>query len=118
MEQSTRFCPPYALAIRPLRCHLCPEIRREPAWLSPASCRCRSILRCHPPAVACKRASGGSQLTCISKTPLGGRKVKVKPRKRLRAGTRYTVKLSRDVEDLGANQLPSASRKWSFRTGR
>jgi hypothetical protein len=46
----------------------------------------------------------------------GGKKLQVKPRKKLRAGTRYTVQLSRDVVDLGANQLPSASRKWSFRT--
>ena len=47
-----------------------------------------------------------------------GRKLQIKPSKRLRAGTRYTVRLSRDVEDLGANQLPSSARTWSFRTGR
>jgi hypothetical protein len=47
-----------------------------------------------------------------------GRKLQLKPRKRLRAGARYTVRLSRDVEDLGANQLATSARTWSFRTGR
>jgi hypothetical protein len=48
----------------------------------------------------------------------GGRKLVITPRKRLRAGARYTVRLSRDIADLGGNGLPSASRTWSFRTGR
>ncbi len=48
----------------------------------------------------------------------GGRKLQIKPRKRLRAGVRYTVRLSRDIEDLGANQLATSSRTWSFRTRR
>lgn len=47
----------------------------------------------------------------------GGRKLQIKPRKRLRAGARYTVRLSRDIEDLGANQLATSARSWSFRTG-
>jgi hypothetical protein len=46
-----------------------------------------------------------------------GRKLQLKPTKRLRAGTRYTVRLSRDLEDLGANQLTTSARTWSFRTG-
>ncbi len=47
-----------------------------------------------------------------------GRKLVVKPRKRLKAGTRYTIRISRDVEDLGANQLSTGARTWSFRTAR
>ena len=46
-----------------------------------------------------------------------GRKLQIKPKHRLRSGARYIVRISRDVEDLGANQLPTASRSWSFRTG-
>jgi hypothetical protein len=46
-----------------------------------------------------------------------GRKLQIKPSKRLRAGARYTVRLSRDIEDLGANQLAKSARTWSFRTG-
>lgn len=47
----------------------------------------------------------------------GGRKLVVKPRKELKAGTSYTIRISRDVEDLGANQLSAAARTWSFKTG-
>jgi hypothetical protein len=47
-----------------------------------------------------------------------GSKLVVKPRKGLKAHTNYRVRISRDVEDLGANQLSNASRTWSFRTTR
>ena len=46
------------------------------------------------------------------------RKLRIKPRTRLRAGARYTVRLSNDIRDLGANALPKSSRSWSFRTRR
>ncbi|MEA2427628.1 MAG: hypothetical protein QOF37_1256 [Thermoleophilaceae bacterium] len=51
-------------------------------------------------------------------TLTSGRKLVITPRKPLRAGARYTVRLSRDIADLGGNDLPNASRTWSFRTGR
>jgi hypothetical protein len=35
------------------------------------------VLRCSPPATTCKRLSDGRRLSCSSKTPLGGRRVKV-----------------------------------------
>jgi hypothetical protein len=35
------------------------------------------VLRCSPPATTCKRVGDGHKLTCNSKTPLGGRRVKV-----------------------------------------
>jgi hypothetical protein len=44
-----------------------------------------------------------------------GRKLKIVPRKRLHRGTRYSVRLSRDVADLGGNVLPAGARTWSFR---
>jgi hypothetical protein len=47
-----------------------------------------------------------------------GRTLVIAPRKPLRPGARYTVRLSRDISDLGGNLLPNASRTWSFRTGR
>ena len=35
------------------------------------------VLRCSPPAATCKRIGDGHKLSCNSKTPLGGRRVKV-----------------------------------------
>jgi hypothetical protein len=35
------------------------------------------ILRCHVPALACKRLAGGKSLSCRTRTPLGVRKVKI-----------------------------------------
>src|SRR3954451_5307152 len=61
-------------------------------------------------------APGGHKVKATVKLR-SGRKLQIKPRKRLRAGTRYSVRLSRDIEDLGANQLAASSRTWSFRTG-
>jgi hypothetical protein len=60
---------------------------------------------------------GGKKVKATVKVR-GLRKVAIKPKKRLRARTRYTVRVSRDVEDLGANQLAKSARSWSFRTGR
>ena len=49
---------------------------------------------------------------------LSGRKLEIRPRKRLRARTRYTVKLSSDITDRGGNPLPRGSREWQFTTAR
>jgi hypothetical protein len=61
-------------------------------------------------------APGGHKVKATVKLS-SGRKLQIKPSKRLRAGARYTVRLSRDIEDLGANQLAKSARTWSFRTG-
>jgi hypothetical protein len=47
-----------------------------------------------------------------------GRSLVIRPRHRLRAHQRYTVRLSSVIEDLGGNKLPAASRRWSFTTAR
>jgi hypothetical protein len=47
-----------------------------------------------------------------------GRALEIRPAKRLRPRTRYTVRLAGDIVDSGANRLPRASRKWSFSTAR
>jgi hypothetical protein len=61
---------------------------------------------------------GGHKVKAAVKLSGTGTKLTLKPRKQLRPGTRYIVRLSRDVEDFGANQLSSAARSWSFTTGR
>jgi hypothetical protein len=62
-------------------------------------------------------APGGHKVKAKVKLS-SGRRLQVKPSKRLRANTRYTLRLSRDIEDLGANQLATSARTWSFRTRR
>jgi hypothetical protein len=47
-----------------------------------------------------------------------GRRLTIDPRRRLRAGRVYTVKISSSIRDLGGNKLPAASRIWRFRTAR
>jgi hypothetical protein len=42
----------------------------------------------------------------------------ITPRARLRTGTRYRVRLSRDLRDFGGNALPSSDLNWSFVTKR
>jgi hypothetical protein len=46
----------------------------------------------------------------------GARKVVLKPARPLARGTRYELRLSRDLRDFGGNALPASSLKWSFRT--
>ena len=48
----------------------------------------------------------------------GATQVVLKPVKRLHRGTRYEVRLSRDLRDFGGNALPASSLHWSFRTKR
>ena len=48
----------------------------------------------------------------------GADNVVLTPRSRLRRGTRYEVRLSRDLRDFGGNALPASSLKWSFVTKR
>ena len=53
-----------------------------------------------------------------SKTSSGADTVVLTPRSRLRRGTRYEVRLSRDLRDFGGNALPASALKWSFVTKR
>jgi hypothetical protein len=48
----------------------------------------------------------------------GADRVVITPRARLRRGTRYRVRLSRDLRDFGGNALPSSDLNWSFVTKR
>ena len=48
----------------------------------------------------------------------GATQVVLKPVSRLRRGTRYEVRLSRDLRDFGGNALPGSSLSWKFRTKR
>jgi hypothetical protein len=48
----------------------------------------------------------------------GADRVVITPRARLRTGTRYRVRLSRDLRDFGGNALPSSDLTWSFTTKR
>jgi hypothetical protein len=48
----------------------------------------------------------------------GPNAVVLTPQKRLRRGTRYEVRLSRDLRDFGGNALPASALKWSFVTKR
>jgi hypothetical protein len=48
----------------------------------------------------------------------GADSVSIAPRARLHAGTRYTVRLSRDLRDYGGNALPKSGLTWSFTTKR
>ena len=47
-----------------------------------------------------------------------GRRLAVVPRRTLRGGRVYKVKLSSSVRDLGGNKLPASARLWRFRTAR
>jgi methionine-rich copper-binding protein CopC len=47
-----------------------------------------------------------------------GRTLKITPGRRLRAGTRYTVRIASSVTDGGGNALPSSRRNIRFTTGR
>lgn len=53
-----------------------------------------------------------------SRTAKGGDTAILTPRGRLRRGTRYEVRLSRDLRDFGGNALPASALKWSFTTKR
>jgi Bacterial Ig-like domain len=53
-----------------------------------------------------------------SRSSAGADKVVLAPRARLRTGTRYEVRLSRDLRDFGGNALPSSRLRWSFVTKR
>ena len=55
-----------------------------------------------------KRASGSG----------GADRIAITPRERLRRGTRYEVRLSRDLRDFGGNALAAKSLRWSFVTKR
>ncbi len=48
----------------------------------------------------------------------GADSVVIVPRRRLRPGTHYTVRLSRDLRDYGGNALPKSGLTWSFTTKR
>jgi methionine-rich copper-binding protein CopC len=48
----------------------------------------------------------------------GATRVVLTPRRRLRARTRYKVRLSRDLRDFGGNALPASALTWSFVTKR
>jgi hypothetical protein len=48
----------------------------------------------------------------------GARKFVLKPLGRLREGTRYELRLSRDLRDYGGNALPSSKLNFAFRTRR
>jgi hypothetical protein len=53
-----------------------------------------------------------------SSTNSGADRITIAPRARLRPGTRYEVRLSRDLRDFGGNALPAQALKWSFVTKR
>jgi hypothetical protein len=53
-----------------------------------------------------------------SSSAAGADRVVITPRARLRTGTRYRVRLSRDLRDFGGNALPSSDLNWSFVTKR
>jgi hypothetical protein len=53
-----------------------------------------------------------------SSTNSGPNRITITPRARLRTGTRYEVRLSRDLRDFGGNALPTTALKWSFVTKR
>jgi hypothetical protein len=48
----------------------------------------------------------------------GARKFVLKPLGRLRGGTHYELRLSRDLRDYGGNALPSSELNFAFRTRR
>jgi hypothetical protein len=48
----------------------------------------------------------------------GADKLVLTPRGRLKRGTRYEVRLSRDLRDFGGNALPRSALKWTFVTKR
>jgi hypothetical protein len=53
-----------------------------------------------------------------SRVGAGAKKLAIVPPTKLRARTRYAVRLSSDLRDFGGNALRAAARSWSFRTGR
>ena len=53
-----------------------------------------------------------------SGTNSGADRIAITPRARLRPGTRYEVRLSRDLRDFGGNALPARALIWSFVTKR
>jgi hypothetical protein len=70
------------------------------------------------PRTAVLRGPGGRRVRAkvIHRSP--GRALEIRPRKRLRPGKRYTVRLGAAIADSGANRLPKAARRWSFSTAR
>jgi hypothetical protein len=69
----------------------------------------------HKVKATLKYTSGGRKATSAG----GADQVRIVPRGRLRAGTRYKVQLSRDLRDRGGNALPaSPSLRWAFVTKR
>ena len=48
----------------------------------------------------------------------GARKFVLQPLSPLRKGTRYELRLSRDLRDYGGNALPSSALRFAFRTRR
>jgi hypothetical protein len=53
-----------------------------------------------------------------SDVEISGRRLRINPGRRLAAGKRYTVRLSRAVTDGGGNALPASKRTFRFTTGR
>jgi hypothetical protein len=61
---------------------------------------------------------GGKRVSARIVSSGKGRRLEIRPRRRLRAKSRYVVRLSADIVDRGGNSLPRSVRKWSFRTER
>ena len=64
------------------------------------------------------RTAGGRRVKAKVASRAGGRALAIRPRKRLRRGTRYRVRLRPGIADGGANRLPRSVRSWSFSTTR
>jgi hypothetical protein len=64
------------------------------------------------------RGPGGNRVKAKLKLSGGGRKLLIRPRAKLRAHKRYTVRIGSSVRDRGANALSAASRTWKFTTRR
>jgi hypothetical protein len=64
------------------------------------------------------RAPGGRRVSAKVVSRSGGRGLEIRPRRRLRPGARYRVRLGAGITDSGANRLPKSLRRWSFSTAR
>jgi hypothetical protein len=64
------------------------------------------------------RGPGGRKVAAKVVPRSGGRGLEIRPRRDLRPGTRYSVRLGAGITDSGANKLPKSTRSWSFSTAR
>jgi hypothetical protein len=69
-------------------------------------------------STAVLRAPGGRRVPAKVVSRSEGRGLEIRPRERLRPGTRYRVHLAPKLVDSGANRLPKSVRTWSFSTAR